>query len=132
MRNTVILTIALVSLIVLNGCSTIVNGDTEAIHFNSAGTQESFMVDGQSYTTPARIILERNEDHQVQTMYGDFMIDSQISPWILGNLSFGLGGMLIGTIVDTASGGGYNLEPDNIMFRDGFAFDDENNEKITE
>ena len=109
------------------GCGTIINGGNECIEVTSEYGQTQVYIDGQSFTTPAKVNLDRTETHTVSIGGQTVQIEPEFSPWTLANIPmFGLFGGAIGILIDTASGGASNLEPDKLVYRNGQIIDKEN------
>jgi hypothetical protein len=112
--------LALFSLILLNGCATIIHGTTQDIGVSTDPSGAEVLVDGQErYKSPTKITMKRKDDHMVEVSLEGFQketinIKSVVSGAVAGNI---LAGGLIGWGIDAASGGQYRLVPENIDVR---------------
>lgn len=110
MKKTLILTVGAVSTMVLmSGCATIINGKTQVVDVTS-GTKKTFNIDGQEYTTPAKVHLHRDKDNKEITVDGcseKVTLKSEMNPAVLGNILFG---GLPGTTTDLATGSGWKYD----------------------
>jgi hypothetical protein len=105
--------VAVVSLLILTGCATIINGRSQSVAFDSTPTGADLTVGGLKATTPAKLTLTRNQPYTATFTKADFPerkfeIEPGPSWWLLGNAVFG---GLIGIIVDLATGSGMTLSP---------------------
>ena len=100
-----------------SGCASIMHGggdQTVGIATNPVGA--TIIVEGQRYTSPARVNLKRNQNYTGTVEMGgyetaSFTVTKKISGWVWGNIVFG---GLIGLVIDLAVGGAHNLTPENI------------------
>ncbi|MBL7131293.1 MAG: PEGA domain-containing protein [Candidatus Omnitrophica bacterium] len=99
-----------------SGCCTIVRGNRQLVTINSEPIGAKVKIDGLRGTTPYTANLARNQDY-VATVSKDGYEDQQVQVTksfsamaIFGNIFF----LLIGAIVDFASGSAYNLNPTNV------------------
>jgi hypothetical protein len=102
----------------LGACGTIVHGSSQSVNFNTnpQGATLHFS-DGQTYTTPSQVKLERKKDYVVTITKDGYQtqtvpINSVLSGWLAGNLLFG---GLIGGGVDMISGAAWTLTPENVV-----------------
>ena len=108
--------LVLPTLWVTTGCATIVHGNRQNVTINSEPQGALVRVDGLKGTTPFAASLARNQDYVVtikKTGYKEEQIQinksfSGLS--IIGNILW----LLVGVIVDFASGSAYNLNPTNV------------------
>ena len=112
-RTTFALALALVSA----GCGTIFNGTRQTVVANSAPDQASITVDpgGAKFTTPASLSLERKNDYNLTFTKegyspGTFQIQHKMNA---GILVLDILAGLVGVIVDAATGGWNNLNPES-------------------
>lgn len=110
-KKTVILLGMATSMIFMSGCATIISGKTQTIDVTSK-TAKKFTVDGQSYSTPAKVIVTRDSDDKNITVDGceNVTLKSEVNPVILGNIV--LGGVF-GSTTDLAGGPGWKYD-DNV------------------
>jgi hypothetical protein len=99
-----------------SGCASLVSTSYQKITINSTPPGAKVKVDDQVVTTPAIVRLERKEKHTVFiTKEGyqdaDIRIGQDLNSWVFGNI---LCGGPIGVFIDAATGGMYNLKPDDI------------------
>ena len=112
------LALAAMFTIVSSGCSTLVKGNRQMITINSEPTGAKVKLsNGLKGTTPYSANLETNNDYIAEvSMDGYEQQQVQITKQfraattILGNILW----LLIGCIVDFASGSAYGLQPDNV------------------
>lgn len=116
---TVLVTVSFAFLFVYS-CATIVHGTTQSIGITSTPDGATIIIDGeqQPSKTPANVNLKRKKNHIVQLNKEGFVPDSRsitkkASGWMVGNIL--LGG-IIGLFVDLGTGGGFNLNPENLHF----------------
>lgn len=116
-RSTVVVVLMAVSVILMAGCATIVNGTSQKIQVSSVPDGAAVLVDGK-YTrlTPVKLRLERRRDHLlVFTKDGyqsqDIKMVHVLSEVVCGNLF--LWGPL-GWIFDMCAGTQYKLIPNPV------------------
>jgi hypothetical protein len=111
-----IIAIAL-SVVVVTGCASIVNGTTQSIGISSNPSQAKVTVNGRELgKTPVIAKLERSENHVLRMELQGYKpfeatLTRSVSGWVWGNILFG---GLIGLAVDAISGGLYKLSPEQI------------------
>ena len=101
---------------ITTGCATIVHGNRQTVTINSEPTGASIRIDGLKGKTPFSASLARNQDYVVSIKkegYKEEMIQitksfSVLS--IIGNILW----LLVGVVVDFASGSAYNLNPTKV------------------
>ena len=91
-------------------------GGSQTVGIATNPVDATVTIEGQKYTTPARIDLKRSQNYTgIVEKDGyetaSFTITKKISGWIWGNIVFG---GLIGLVVDLAIGGAHNLAPENV------------------
>jgi hypothetical protein len=109
--------LALVTMLGAMGCGAIFNGTRQTITANSSPDQTTIKIEpgGTSYTTPASLSLERKNNYNL-TFSKDgyqpatFEIRKSMNG---GILILDILSGLVGVIVDAATGGWYNLSPEN-------------------
>lgn len=107
----------LLPFLLLCGCATIIHGSKQKIGISSSPTGAKVSIDSTDFgVTPMFAKLSRRKEHIVRIemkgyQIAEFTITKSTSPWILGNI---LIGGLIGLAVDAASGGIYELSPDQL------------------
>lgn len=105
------------SIMLLAGCGTIMQGTTQEIGISSTPSQAIVKVNGQQMgTTPAVLDLKRKRTHFIQIKLDGYQLfettlTRKTSGWVWGNLVFG---GLPGLVIDAAAGGMYKLTPDQI------------------
>jgi len=122
------LTALLLSIGVLTGCSTIINGSTQSVSLNSQPDGASVTVVNRggetvhSGTTPVTLNLKRGSGYFKSESYTvrfekpgyaprEIVLAGQTSGWYFGNIV--IGGLVVGMlIVDPISGGMYTLSPE--------------------
>ncbi|WP_210534641.1 hypothetical protein [Thermosulfurimonas marina] len=92
---------------VLSGCATILSGKTQKINVTSTGkTGVKFEIDGQTYSTPAIVTLEReNKDKIIKILDPEctqkqYLLNKKINPVFFVNL---LSGGVFGSTTDYVS-----------------------------
>ena len=105
--------LAIVLLLILTGCATIINGRSQSVAFDSTPTGADLTVGGLKATTPAKLTLTRNQPYTATFTKADFPerkfeIEPAPSWWLLGNAVFG---GFVGIIIDLATGSGMTLSP---------------------
>jgi len=110
-KNTLVLLGMATSIVMMSGCATIISGKTQTIDV-TANTTKKFSIDGQSYTTPAKVLVKRSKDEKVISVDGckDVQLKSEMNPVVLGNI---LAGGLLGSTTDLAGGAGWKYD-DNV------------------
>ena len=101
----------------LYGCATIMHGTSQQIGISSNPTGAKVTVDNMSTgTTSTFANLSRGSNHVVKIempgyMPSEMTITGKASGWVWGNILFG---GLIGLAIDAASGGLYDLTPEQL------------------
>ena len=111
-KNTLVLLGMVTSMILMSGCATIISGKTQTIDVTSK-TTKTFSIDGQEYTTPAKVHLERSQDDKVISVKDcnkNIPLKSNMNPVVIGNV---LVGGLLGSTTDLAGGAGWKYD-DNV------------------
>lgn len=105
-----------VLIVSLIGCATIVKGNTQLVTVNSEPSGAKVKIDGLKGTTPYTATLSRGNDYVVEVSKDGYETEQRQVTHHFGALSiFGnLPWLLIGVIVDFASGSAYNLNPTNV------------------
>ncbi|MCX5885927.1 MAG: PEGA domain-containing protein [Proteobacteria bacterium] len=101
------------------GCATVMNGTSQDIGIASspAGSEAYINPGNVKVITPGTVTLKRKNSYSIAFKKegyedGSATISSSASGWMWGNIV--LGG-LIGLAIDLISGGGYKLEPNNVL-----------------
>jgi PEGA domain len=108
---------ALVGLLAVAGCASIMHGTSQDIGFQSTPTNAKVTVDGLPMgSTPVVAKLSRKDNHIVKMNLDGYQpfeatLTRSTSGWVWGNVVFG---GLIGLAVDAMTGGLYNLNPNQI------------------
>lgn len=105
-KNTLVLLGMVSSMVLMSGCATIINGKTQVVDVTSE-TTKTFSIDGQEYSTPAKVHLHRAKDNKEIVVDGcseKVTLKSEMNPAVLGNI---LVGGLPGTTTDLGSGSGW-------------------------
>ena len=102
-----------------SGCATLVNGRNQEIAVSSTPSGATVKTGDVQTTTPGKLTLRRNEDHELTFTKDDFperqiKLESTGSWWLLGNVVWGLFGGVIGVAIDTANGAGSKLKPGSV------------------
>lgn len=115
-------------ILILSSCASIINGPTQLVSFSSQPTGARIIIDGKDRgKTPQLISLRRmgrevtdNSQKQAYAITIELdgyypyqtVIKRQVDALIIGNIIFGV---IIGIMVDAATGAMYKLTPDQIM-----------------
>ncbi len=109
--------VALICLVVLMGCATIMNGREQDVGLSSNPTSAKVMIDGQIMgKTPLTVKLTRKDNHVVRFELPGYRpyettLTRGVSGWVLGNIIFG---GVVGLAIDAVTGGIYKLTPNQI------------------
>jgi len=96
-----------------SGCCSIIHGNRELVTITSEPTGAKVKMDGYKGTTPYTVSLDRSKDYVAEVSKEGYeteqrQITHSFSPLaIFGNILW----LLVGVIVDFATGSGYNLNP---------------------
>ena len=116
-RNAAVGTIIVVLAFSACGCATIVNGTSQKIQVSSDPSGATVTVDGaRTYTTPARIRLERRRDHSLVITKNGYKAEIVKLTHVLSEVVVGntlLGGPL-GWAFDACAGTQYKLIPNPV------------------
>lgn len=110
-------TILGIMLITFCGCATIMQGMRQDIGVSSSPSGATITVDGVGYgITPMAVRLSRRRMHTIEISLKGYepysiILTKRTSGWVWGNVIFG---GIIGLVVDLATGGIYQLTPDQI------------------
>lgn len=116
MKNIVSILLALSLMWTTSGCATIVHGNRQTVTINSEPQGASVKLDGLKGKTPFSASLARNNDYVVSIRKEGYKEEQvQITKSfsglsIIGNILW----LLVGVVVDFASGSAYNLNPTKI------------------
>lgn len=108
---------AVLAVLFLSGCGTIIHGTTEQVGVTSDPSGATVEIDKTKIgKTPLTQELSRKDTHSVKiSMDGyksrEMIINRTTSGWAWGNILFG---GLIGLVVDASTGGLYKLEPNEV------------------
>lgn len=118
MRN-FILGVAAISSLLLTGCASIVDGNSQPLSFNSNPDGATVYINGGAVgKTPVTITAKRKSGTQslrfTKEGHKDIEISliSNINPWFFGNI---LTGGLLGSTTDGLSGAAFRYEPNSYM-----------------
>ena len=105
-------------LLFLTGCATILAPSHQTIKIHTIPSGKTIHVDGMEYTTPANVSMATDSAHVIKWPDGSTsQIEQTFQPWIIGNVIFGLGGIIIGVPIDLLSGAvSKNLTPRSIQW----------------
>ena len=116
MKKTVSVLLALALGWTTTGCATIVHGNRQTVTINSEPAGASVRIDGLRGRTPFSASLARNNDYVVSIKKDGYKEEQvQITKSfsglaIIGNILW----LLIGVVIDFASGSAYNLHPTDV------------------
>ena len=117
MKYTILFIVGIACIVVIGGCSTIVNGTTQSVSISSDPSGAEVQVDGNPVgVTPLSTELKRKHNHLVTISLDGYKtqqitINKVMSGAVAGNI---LAGGLIGWGIDAANGSQYKLKPDTI------------------
>ena len=102
--------------IVSTGCGTIVQGTRQSVPVQSSPNAVSIDVGGIVYRTPTTLNLERKNEYILKfSKEGYESTQIQLTKHLSGSyLVFDILLGLVGIIIDAATGGWYNLEPESV------------------
>jgi len=119
--------------VLLTGCATIVSGRMQSIPVMSRPSGATATYQNQIQKTPCVLILDRKmSSAQViveKEGYEPYVINLRKGPngWVFGNVVFGLLGMPIGILIDTATGAASTFRPTmldvNLLSKDSIIID---------
>ena len=116
MRRTVSILLALALGWTTSGCATIVHGNRQTVTVNSEPDGATVNIDGLKGKTPFSASLARNNDYVVSIKKEGYKEEQvQITKSfsglsIIGNILW----LLVGVLIDFASGSAYNLSPTKV------------------
>ena len=116
MKREVSILLALALGWVTSGCATIVHGNRQTVTINSEPDGATVKIDGLKGKTPFSASLARNNDYVVSIKKKGYKEEQvQITKSfsglsIIGNILW----LLVGVIIDFASGSAYNLSPTKV------------------
>jgi hypothetical protein len=99
------------------GCATIIHGSSQDINISSCPDEADVWIDGARMgTTPTKLTLKRKNEYLVTVKKEGYKettlkIERITSGWIIGNIIFGVGG-IIGCGIDFINGAAYDLKPE--------------------
>ena len=109
--------IAMSSVLLTQGCATVLNGTTQNIGISSQPTGANVTIDNVAYgVTPLFANLKRGSEHIVTIEMPGYeksqlTLTKSVSGWVWGNVIIG---GLIGLAIDAYSGGLYKLSPEQL------------------
>jgi len=111
--------IVFLGLCFLSSCATIMHGDSQYVEVNSTPSGATAYIEGNSFLTPARILLKRGypaHEYQILVQKEGFKpayakIEQNLSAWLWGDIIWGI---IPGIVVDTITGAAFELYPDKI------------------
>jgi hypothetical protein len=101
----------------LTNCATIIHGTRQDISFTSSPSGAGVIINDQNKgATPIIVNLERKNNYTVKIQLAGYLpyetnIVKKVDGWIAGNIIFGV---IMGLVVDAATGGMYKLTPEQI------------------
>ena len=113
----VMLLLCVVSLaLFLGGCATILSGDSQKVNITTEkGAKYNVAINGQKYTVPAIIDLERKNVDKIITVEEcpseQILLHKEINPVFFVNI---LSGGLFGSTTDYASESMWKYQPENV------------------
>jgi len=116
-RKTTSVIVAIVFVVTLTGCATIMQGTTQSIGIGSTPTGAKVTINNVlKGNTPLVVELKRKEHHIVKIELPGYMpyetaFSRSTSGWVWGNIVFG---GIIGLAIDAMAGGLYKLSPTEV------------------
>ena len=113
----VMLLLCVVSLaLFLGGCATILSGDSQKVNITTEkGEKYNVAIDGQKYTVPAIVDLERKNIDRIITVDDcpseQILLHKEINPVFFVNI---LSGGVFGSTTDYASESMWKYQPENV------------------
>ena len=116
LKKCLCLLLALIIGVVSSGCATITRGDRQLVSVTSEPSGAKVKIDGLKGTTPYSVSLARNKDYIVEVSKDGYETEQRQITHSFGALSIwgNILWLLIGVIVDFASGSAYKLDPTNM------------------
>jgi hypothetical protein len=117
MRKLSLTASALVIILILQSCATIMHGSKQGVGISSNPSEAKVTVDGKKYgVTPVNVKLKRKDSHTVRLELAGYQpyettLTKSVSGWVWGNIVFG---GLPGLAIDAITGGLYKLSPEQI------------------
>ena len=118
MKNIFSLLFVSAILLLTQSCGTVIQGTTQQVGISSSPTNARVAINGVEIgSTPVMIDLKRKDSHIVRISLEGYQIyettlTRKVSGWVWGNILFG---GLIGLVIDSSTGGMYNLTPEQIQ-----------------
>ena len=108
--------LAIVLVLALAGCATIIHGSTQDIRVSSQPSGAVVRVNGMATTTPGVLKLERKGLHTLVFEKSGYRsvevrLNKTVDGWLFGNILFG---GIIGLVIDFVSGSAYKLTPTEV------------------
>ena len=115
-----------------SGCASIINGTSQRVTINSTPSGADVKItDGRgrlimTQKTPCTVKLDRGRGFFSNGKYTllfekdgysstQYVVKGRVSAWYIGNVAFGLAGILIGGVIaDPLTGGMWTLDPDSV------------------
>jgi len=117
MRRPFVLVLAIIGVIALSACSTVLNTTTQEVELKTTPPNAKIIVDGKKFgMSPQVVNIDRGGNHVVKFELDGFetyetQLTRKISFWFWGNA---LNGFIPGMIIDMFTGSMYNLLPEKI------------------
>ena len=116
MKKVVLLLVVLSLALFLGGCATILSGDSQKVNITTEkGAKYNVAINGQKYTVPAIIDLERKNADKIITVEEcpseQILLHKEINPVFFVNI---LSGGLFGSTTDYASESMWKYQPENV------------------
>ena len=118
MRRLFVLMLAIISVIALSACSTVLNTTSQEVELKTTPPNAKITVDGKKFGMSPQIVnIDRGGNHVVKFELEGYetyetQLTRKISFWFWGNV---LNGFIPGMIVDMFTGSMYNLLPEKIV-----------------
>lgn len=106
-------------LLVVSGCATIIDGESQQVSFNSNPDGATVLVNGVAVgKTPVSYLMKRGDGNIVTVKKDGYKsvertLTTQMNGMFFGNIIFG---GLFGSTTDSSTGAAYEYEPGQFMF----------------
>ena len=116
MKKAVLLLVVLSLALILGGCATILSGDSQKVNITTEkGEKYNVAINGQKYTVPAIIDLERKNADKIVTVdecpSEQILLHKEINPVFFVNI---LSGGVFGSTTDYATESMWKYQPENV------------------
>ncbi len=115
-KRVLLLLLVVCMALILGGCATILSGDSQKINITTEkGQKYNIAINGQKYTAPAIIDIERKNMDRIITVEEcpseQILLHKEINPVFFVNI---LSGGVLGSTTDYASESMWKYQPENV------------------